>query len=278
MKLKRPLPPNRSLDQIRNHYLVEKSIAQKLREGSREERKLLYARMYDDLFRQVPDHPRLTRREDEQQTLAANKLKLSLVRGFLDKSKVFIEFGSGDCRFAVDVASYAKFVFGVDISDQRSESLYVPSNFKLVLYNGYDLEEIEKNSIDIVFSFQLIEHFHPEDTKLHFKLVHGILKHGGKYIFCTPHVLTGPHDISMFFSDEPEGFHLREWSYIGIKQMLRELNYSQIHAYRNSRGVNFIMPYVLVAMCEKLLSLFPKRYIRGVAKKLMPSVFVVATK
>ena len=50
MKLKRPLPLNRSFSQVRNHYLVEKAIAKRLKQASREERKLIYATMYDDLF------------------------------------------------------------------------------------------------------------------------------------------------------------------------------------------------------------------------------------
>ena len=47
MKLLKPLPPNRSYDQIMNHYLVEKSIADRLKNSTREERKLILAMMCD---------------------------------------------------------------------------------------------------------------------------------------------------------------------------------------------------------------------------------------
>src|SRR5262245_59143349 len=183
MKLRKPLPPDRSFEQVRNHYLVEKAIAERLKKASREERKLIYATMYGDLFNQVPDHPRLTQRNDEQLTRAANKSKLEIVSDFLNKSNVFVEFAPGDCRFAIEVAKYVKNVYAVDISDQRSQTDDMPKNFRLIEYDGYSLKEIEENSVDIIFSYNLIEHLHPEDTELHFELAYHILKHGGKYVF-----------------------------------------------------------------------------------------------
>ena len=180
---------------------MEKAIAERLKKANREERKLIYATMYDDLFSQVPDYPRLTRREDKELTVRANKPKLALVSRFLDKSTVFAEFAPSDCRFAVEVAKYVKYVYGIDISDQKGQTNNMPDNFKLIIYDGYDLGEIEDNSIDIIFSDQLIEHLYPKDTKFHFELAYRILKKGGKYIFCTPHAFSGPHDISKYFSD-----------------------------------------------------------------------------
>ena len=281
MKLKRSLPPNRSFEQIKNHYLVEKSIAKRLKESSRKERKLIYATMYEELFSKVPDHPRLTQRKSEQLTANANKDKFSLVSRFLDKSDVFAEFAPGDCRFAIEVAKHVKYAYGIDISDQRNPTDSVPDNFKLIVYDGYNLNEIESNSIDIIFSDQLIEHFHPEDTKLHFELAHRILKVGGKYVFRTPHSLTGPHDVSQYFSDEPECFHLKEWTYIEIKTMLMDLKYSDFCTHWRAKGIDLRMPYNYFAMCEQVLGLIPKRYryiIRVAAKYLIPSLYGVAIK
>ena len=80
MKLKRPLPSDRSFEQVKNHYIVEKAIAEKLKQANREERKFIYATMYNDLFKQVPDHSRLTRRASEELTFAANKSKFTLIK------------------------------------------------------------------------------------------------------------------------------------------------------------------------------------------------------
>ena len=43
------------------------------------------------------------------------------------------------------------------------------------------------------------------DTELHFEIVHKILKPGGMYALRTPHRQSGPHDVSRWFADEPEG-------------------------------------------------------------------------
>jgi len=278
IKLRKALPPNRSFNQVKNHYLVEKAIAKRLKDASRQERKHIYATMYDELFSKVPDHPRLERREDEQKTIKANKKKFALISNYLDKSAIFMEFAPGDCKFAMEVARYFKFVYAVDISDQRSKNDNPPDNFKLIIYDGYSLNEIEENSIDILFSDQLIEHFHPEDTEYHFKLAHRILKEGGKYVFLTPHALSGPHDVSQYFSDKPECFHLKEWTYIELKQLLTALGYLKFNSYWCAKGIRVRMPYFYFNILEKALGLFPKRYIRFIAKYLIPSIHCVAIK
>ena len=68
MKIRKPLPSNRSYDQVLNHYLIEKALATKLKAADRESRKKIYSSMYNELFSKVPDHPRLTKRSDETES------------------------------------------------------------------------------------------------------------------------------------------------------------------------------------------------------------------
>lgn len=278
MDLKRPLPHNRSYEQIKNHYLVEKSIAERLKKSNREERKLIFASMYQELFSKVPDHPRLSRRQSSELTSEANKNKFLIVNKYLHKTDTFVEFAPGDCKFVFKVAEKVKRVYGVDISDQRNPLDISPENFELIVYDGYDLDKVKSNTVDLVFSDQLIEHFHPQDTKLHFELVHRILKDGGKYIFQTPHLLSGPHDVSLYFSYEAEGFHLKEWTYTEIKELIMNLGYSKFHTYWTAKGIKLRMPYTYFAFCELVISHIPKRYRRYVTKFLIPSLSGVAIK
>ncbi len=44
----------RSSEQVKEHYEIEKALATRLRESSREERRTLYASLYDELFQRVP--------------------------------------------------------------------------------------------------------------------------------------------------------------------------------------------------------------------------------
>ena len=133
MKLLKPLPPNRSYEEIKNHYLLEKSIAERLKNSTREERTQILSTMYDEIFNKVPDHPRLTKRQSEEKTAHANKNKLSLVRKYLNESTLFVEFGPGDCRFAFEVAKRVKFSYAVDICDQRNPADIAPNNFQAPL-------------------------------------------------------------------------------------------------------------------------------------------------
>lgn len=276
-QLRKPLPQGRTLEQLKNHYEVERALASKLKESSHEERKFIYRTMYDELFQKVPDHPRLTTRESKELTVAANRSKLRLLEKFMDRSKVFVEFAPGDCRFALEVCKYFKFVYGIDISDQRGHIQNVPDNFKLIIYDGYNLA-LKENSVDVVFSDQLIEHLHPEDTMHHFKLVKRILKKEGVYVFRTPHRFTGPHDISGYFSDEPEGFHLKEWTYRELTSLLKELNYSSWYGIYRVKGVHIKMPSFYFMGIEKILKTLSRQHRVYACRYFLPGISMVAIK
>ena len=279
LPLKRPLPPNRSYEQIKNHYLVEKEIAARLKRANRAERKEIYASMYDELFSKVLDHPRLSIQIDVTYITKKIRDRYEFIRRFIDNSTIFLEFAPGDCRFSIEMTRHVGFVYGIDISDQRSQIEEPPKNFKYVMYDGYDLHGvIDYDSIDLVFSDQLIEHFHPEDTKLHFSLAYHLLRKGKKYIFYTPHYLTGPSDISMYFSDEPEGFHLKEWTHVELRKLLKEVGFSDISGYIKIKGFRVRMPYLYFELWERGLSLFPKAKMRGLAQKVIQTILIVATK
>ena len=223
----------------------------------------IYSTMYDELFNQVPDHPRLSRRSDERATRVINENKFTLVRDFLDPSGVFVEFAPGDCRFVLEVAgAYVKTAYAVDISDQRDHNLEFPSNLKLIVYDGYGLESIERSSVDTVFSDYFIEHLHPEDTRLHFELVYRLLKPGGRYVFRTPNGLTGPHDVSEYFSTTPQGFHLKEWTYAEMRLLLGSLGFRHCQMVGRVRGRRIRLPYQCARYCELGLGSFQGR--RGV--------------
>jgi SAM-dependent methyltransferase len=234
--------------------------------------------MYDDIFRQVPDHRRLIRKEDLNLISKLNETKLGIVKRYLKSSTVFAEFAPGDCTFSIKISKHVGHVYGMDISNQWGETDCTSGNFELIIYDGYNLDRIHDNSIDIVFSDQLIEHLHPDDTVLHFKLVHRILKDGGKYIFNTPHSFSGPHDVSRYFSDESKGLHLKEWTYSELKDLFMALQFSRLHTYWYGRGIKIPMPYSYFSILEKIFILFPRRYSRFFGKYLVPTILCMAQK
>jgi len=282
MNLKRKLPKDRTFDQLRNHYEVEKSIAAKLKKADREQRKKLFPVIYDELFARVPDHPRSRARRSADEIESSNKQKLQLVKKHLNNSTVFVEFGPGGCHFAFEVCKHVKKVYALDISDQRLEKLHLPANFELVIYDGYNLD-IESDSVDFAFSDQLIEHLHPEDIEDHFRLVKRILRNGGSYLFRTPHAFFGPHDISKYFSDEPEGFHLKEWTYSEVEKIIRKLNFAtwdgfwRINKKLNKKQIK--IPFYYFKITEAMLRGLPKKPQRLLSRLFLPlQLLMIATK
>jgi len=273
MRLKRKLPKDRTFEQIRRHYEVEKSIAERLKQASREKRKEIFPIMYDELFAEVPDHPRLMQRESIEKIQVTNEQKLQLVKKYLNDFTVFFEFGPGDCNFAFEVCKCVKKVYAVDISDQRGIDYSAPKNFKLILYDGYNLD-MESDSVDVVFSDHFIEHLHPKDVEYHFQLVKRILRENGLYVFRTPHAFFGPHDISKYFSNVPEGFHLKEWTHSEIEEILKKLNYTSWCGFwriNKELNKNYVkIPFFYFKVAEAMLKRHPKMPQRYLSRLFLP--------
>jgi len=268
MTLRRPVPPGRTEESLRRQYDVERALADRLRASSREERSRLYATLYDELFRAVPDHPRLTAVEDPATLERKNKDKLSLVEPWLRPDTVFVEFAPGDCSFATVVAGRAGKVIAIDISDQRPPGAPRPENLELVLYDGYRLS-IPAGCADLVFSDQFLEHLHPDDVDEHLRLAHGLLHPGGIYALRTPHRFSGPHDISRYFADEPHGFHLKEWTYGEMAEALRAAGYGAIQGGRRVQGRYRPVPLAALVFAERLFGPLPSGLRRRLSKPFL---------
>jgi len=271
-----PLPPGRTWEQLRNHFEVEREIAAQLKSANREERKGIYATMYDDLFARVPDHSRLQIRDDAIRSKVANQVKWSLVKPFLEPEFKLIEFAPGSCKFSVEVCPHVREVVGIDISDQTGGMDSLPENFHLVIYDGYDLD-YERGSADMIFSDQLLEHFHPDDTELHLSLAKDLLKPGGLYLFRTPHRHSGPHDVSAWFTDgAPEGFHLKEWTYTEFDEVLARVGFSSWRAYRLTKGCLVPIPMILLKALEKWTASLQSRQRVPMSLRLYKNIVLAA--
>jgi ubiquinone/menaquinone biosynthesis C-methylase UbiE len=147
----------------------------------------LFKELYTELFERVPDHPRLTRREAPEESRRKVAGQMRLLSSFLGSGQTVIEFAPGDCRLAYEVAKQVDQAIGVDISDQRTESdqASAPANFRLAVYDGYQLD-LPESMADVAFSYQFLEHLHPYDVSPHLQLVLRLLKPGGWYVFDTP--------------------------------------------------------------------------------------------
>lgn len=253
----------RSHQRVLAHYLIEKALAERLREASREERCHLYRDLYDELFRRVPDHSQLHNKAvgDVRERYWR---ELALVHGLLPADGVFLELGAGDCQFALEVARRARHVYAVDVSTEIVTAAGPLSNFELVLSDGSNVP-VPPASVDLAYSNQLIEHLHPEDVRAQLRAIHGALRAGGRYVCLTPHRYTGPHDISRGFDDVATGLHLHEYTSVELCALLRESGYTEVRQLIGAKGHYLPVWPALAAALETLLAPLPPRLRRGLS-------------
>ena len=265
----------RSADRLRLHYTVERRLADRLRAAQTvEERREIFASMYEELFRLVPDHPRLlAQRNLQTERDHGIDWDMAQLGRFLAPGCTFLEIGAGDCALSRRVAKRAGHVYAVDICDQTREPL--PENVELVISDGREIG-VPADSVDVAFSDQLMEHLHPDDARTQLASIHRALRPGGVYVCITPNRLYGPSDISAYFDDVARGFHLREYTVFEVKRVMREAGFSRVRAYVGARGYFLRFPVVLLEGLERLLDALPAKVRRRVAdNKLMRALLGV---
>ena len=248
--------PERSFDSIKRHYIIEKELANKLKMSTKEQRKKLYASVYDELFQRVSDHPQLLRKTTEISKNNGVLEQLRFLRKFVLSWQTFLEIGAGDCQLSFSVAKHVCKVFAFDVSEEIANNSERPSNFELVLSDGTSIPICEE-SIDIAYSNQLIEHLHPEDALDQVSNIYRVLKSGGLYVCITSHRFSGPHDISKYFDKEAQGLHLKEYTYRELSCLMKNAGFKTVNIYIGGRGIFMRFPYILTLIIEKIFKLLP---------------------
>ena len=107
-----PIAMNSTLDpsgqrtdqQIRDHYNIEKKLASQLKQASQEVRQTLYSELYETLYRTVPSHPMLTAKHTTDQREQDVAALMHIIKPFLRRDATFMEIGAGDCALSFEVA------------------------------------------------------------------------------------------------------------------------------------------------------------------------------
>ncbi len=272
-----PSNPTRTRDQLKNHYEVERELASKLRNSTRDERSKMYGSVYDELLSRVPDHPRWTRLESEEMHRRNAASQMKLLKEYLSPGCTLVEIAPGNGWLGYEAASVAGKVIGVDISNQLDPKLPMPENYQHVVYDGYHLD-LPGNIADVAFSYQFLEHLHPEDVDAHFQIVHRLLRPKGVYVFDTPHRYSGPHDISREFSNTLDCFHFQEWTHREMRHLMKKQGFTKCWVFRMGRTQKSWAFNALVDAIEVLLLPIPQSIRRKICARLFPAVTMVAMK
>ncbi len=243
----------RTIPQLREHYEIEKELASRLRSARKEERKRLYASLYDELYKRVPNHPQLTRKTDSKDSRERVARQMRFLNDFLRPETIFLEVGSGDCGLALEIAGHVRKVYALDVSREITRNPDYPSNFELIISDGCSIP-VPENSVTIAYSDQLLEHLHPDDTMEQLQNTYRALAPGGLSICITPNRLSGPHDISKYFDKVATGFHLKEYTNTELINIYHKIGFSRVYIYSGGRKVPHSYP---VKLCEILLAILP---------------------
>ncbi|MFA4872451.1 MAG: class I SAM-dependent methyltransferase [Patescibacteria group bacterium] len=237
-------------------YNLEKKLSDQLRTISSEGREQMYAKVYRGFFDMAKQIEGWEGDAEIKENAAKELQKLNLLRHLVHPNTTFIEFGAGDCALALAVARFAGYVYATETTNMLPNNVALPSNFELILV---PLQEnlLKRESMDLAYSNQFIEHLHPDDAKEHIKKVYLLLRMGGRYLCMTPNKLTGPHDISRYFTSTPTGFHLKEYSFKELIKLFRDNGFSELITYIGGKGYYMRCNINVVLFIERLFSKLP---------------------
>jgi SAM-dependent methyltransferase len=248
----------RSYDQILQHYLLERELAERLKRSTKAERKTLYSGLYNELFQSVPLHPQLVEKQDSSARQSKVAFQMRSLRHLLDPDWTFLELGAGDCSLSFEVANHVRKVFALDVSDEISRSQSPPENFELILSDGCTVP-LPPGSVNLAYSNQLMEHLHPDDAFEQLKGVYDALVPGGLYLCITPHRYYGPSDISKYFDTEAQGFHIKEYTNSELTVLLKTAGFSKVVLYRRLLRKNNCLSMKPILILESFLEMLPAR-------------------
>jgi SAM-dependent methyltransferase len=249
----------------KEHYEIEKELATRLRESSREERKTLYVSLYDEFNQRVPIYTEAIGEQASQVTSVMASPQWRFLRRFLHKDTVFLEIGAGTCAISLATAGFVKKVYALEVSKEVTKHVQKPENFELILFDGFSMP-VPAESISVAYSDQVMEHIHPDDAYEQLAHIYNALAHGGIYICITPNRLNGPHDISRHFDRVATGFHLKEYTNSELSALLKQVGFSQVKAYIGVPALYVRVPLVLLRIQEGLLDRLPHTLSRTIAR------------
>jgi SAM-dependent methyltransferase len=254
----------RTPGELRAHYEVEKELACRLRNSRKEDRRWLYSAVYNELFQRVPRHPQLTRLDDADLIRRRIEDRLAAIQGLLSPDTVFLELGAGDCRLSLELARRARSVYALDVSDQITSTVRPPSNFSLILSDGTSVP-LPPDSLTLAYSFQLMEHIHPEDALEQLRNIYRTLAPGGLYFCITPNRVAGPHDISRLYDKVATGFHLKEYTIGELNRLFKDAGFRRVRIRVGFGRWYANWPAWTARLLETLVAALPFRMRRPVA-------------
>ncbi|MEH2374091.1 class I SAM-dependent methyltransferase [Nostoc sp.] len=276
---------------ILEHWELERKLTKDLLESKSENRWEAFEQAYTTLYSKLEWQNYFVR----DSTPITGKYKTWLKMIGSPPKKIY-EVGSGKGEMIAYLAKCGFQCKATEITRERGSKHLSDSSPNLSWGNsdGVHLEHFEQTEFyDLVVSNQVVEHFHPDDLITHFKSAYKILVNQGKYIFTTPHCHTGPHDISLVFGyDNPQGMHLKEYTYRELHNSLKMAEYKRIYCAVPAKLIKLlsilgikeeeqiilisVFYFNMMLIVENILFGIPSKKLRRFFSRLLRKVYLFA--
>lgn len=151
-----------------------------------------------------------------------------------DESDFVFDIRCGPEASTKPISRYAKTVYGLEYSgfilEEVKRTYGNIKNVAFLFIDGIKLP-FDDGCIDIAYSNDVIEHFHVDDTFMHFREVLRVLRNNIRYYFWAPGKSSGPHNFTKNFYLKgfgPKTSYVGEHSFAEMTEIRKETRYRKI--------------------------------------------------
>jgi SAM-dependent methyltransferase len=246
----------RSLAQLREQFDVERELALALWQAPPDVRRSMYPAVYAELFRRVSHHPHNVRRHDPVAARKHVEAQLAILSPHINNNSRVLEIGAGDGSFAAAAAQHVAQYVAVDVATDHVQ--VDAANCTFHACDGVTFD-VPPGTIDVAYSYQVVEHLHPDDVIEQTAAIYNVLAPKGTYVCVTPHAYMGPSDISRFFSHRPLALHLHEYTNKELARIFTEVGFSRVFCQVSLKIRQVLFPVWVVGALEGSLGWMPHR-------------------
>lgn len=267
-------------------FLFEKALRERILASAREERPNVITAGYDELFSSFPDHTVFAGSQEGRARIG--RLSAGMIAPLLPvKARVLeVGCGRGDTIHALSAMGFS--CWGIEISETMV-NMANELGGATVVQGTADRLNFQDGFFDCVFSQEMIEHLHPDDSKIHIQDAFRVLRSNGIFSIETPNRTTGPQDVSRGVGSEAQGLHLKEYSVAELIQLLHENGFIKIRSLlapqvlaRRLRIIHLMtrVPAEVKMVQDALLNLIPFQEAKSYIGKAigLDDIFIFAAK
>lgn len=215
------------VEHVERHKQLEGELTRKLLDSTPQDRWRVFDDAYTTLYASLPWlNEGVGHRPPDAKNVAWQRL-------IGKPAKKIFEVGSGKGHLIRHLARLGHQCVATEITVERgAKHVRNVEGVEWRITDGVHLADFEQpETYDVVICSQVIEHLHPDDVLTHFENARKILKPGGRYIFDTPHVGAGPHDLSLVFELDRAAFmHLREYDFRELRGFAEKAGFGKVGA------------------------------------------------